>query len=98
MYYEEGRDTTPEEETLISHLLEARAEIERLEKEVERLKRDKTNLHNTLEKVFSEAANQWNDAIEAAAHKAVAKLDKASQYRLSQSVADAIRALKRPTP
>lgn len=88
---------------------EARAEIERLEKEVERYR--ELNEKNKevaakvvlqkfelMEKLEDAEDTAWNDAIEAAADQCGHHLSTEDDVILANDIADRIRALKRPTP
>lgn len=73
-------------ETMVP-LDEARAEIERLEKEVEALKAGRDMLGNFWDKAKQEVDTAWNDAIEAAA-----------KCTGNSVIRGSIRALKRRQP
>lgn len=77
---------------------EARAEIERLEKEVERLQAEVMEARESLRLAVKSAdladaaiETAWNDAIEAA-------VEVADNQPIANSIRYKIRALKRPTP
>lgn len=70
-------------------LAEARAEIERLEKEVERIKQTKDMWRYGFKRVMHERDTSWNDAIDAAAQVA-------NDYD-HHEMEEVIRALKRST-
>lgn len=79
-------------------LAEARAEIERLEKEVERLTLFNNECRRSLSCVAEQRDTVWNDAMEAAADQCGHHLSTEDDVVLANDIADRIRALKRSNP